>query len=72
MSIPVHLLPFIAVVTIASVTSVLLLPVLAGQLLRGHLARAARTTVLAAVLVLIAYATAAPLGTACWVAVLSP
>ena len=72
MSIPIHLVPFIAVVTIASVTSVLLLPVLAAQLLSGHLVRAARTTALAAVLVVIAYATAASLGTAGWVAVLSP
>jgi hypothetical protein len=66
------LVPFIAVVTIASVTSVLLLPVLARQLLTGHLARAARTTGLAAILVVIAYATAVPLGTADWVGVPSP
>ncbi|MFK4806219.1 hypothetical protein ACI3KX_10145 [Microbacterium sp. ZW CA_36] len=72
MSIPIQLLPFIAVVTIASVTSVLLLPVLAAQLLSGHLVRAARTTTLAAVLVVIAYATAVPLGAADWVAVPSP
>ncbi|HEY9307894.1 MAG TPA: hypothetical protein VIP82_08815 [Microbacterium sp.] len=72
MSIPVHLLPLIAVVTIASVMTVLLLPVLAGQLLTGHLARAARSTGLAAVLVVIAYATAIALGSSDWVAVPSP
>lgn len=72
MSIPIHLVPFIAVVTIASITSVLLLPVLAAQLLSGHLARAARTTALAAVLAVIAYATAIPLGTADWAAATSP
>jgi hypothetical protein len=69
MSIPVHLLPLIAVVTIASVMTVLLLPVLAGQLLTGRLASAARTTGLAAVLVVVAYATAIPLGASEWVAV---
>jgi hypothetical protein len=72
MSIPVHLLPFIAVVSIASVTSVLLLPVLAGQLFRGHLARAVRTTVAAAVLAMIAYATAIQLGASDWAAIPSP
>jgi hypothetical protein len=66
------LVPFIAVVTIASVTSVLLLPVLAAQLLSGHLVRAARTTALAAVLVMIAYVTAIPLGASDWVALSSP
>lgn len=72
MSIPIHLVPFIAVVTIASVTSVMLLPVLAAQLLSGHLVRAARTTALAAVLVVISYAAAVPLGASEWVAVPSP
>lgn len=68
MSIRVNLLPLIAVVTIASVTTMLLLPVLAGQLIRGHLARAARTTAIAAVLVVIGYATAVVLGAADWAA----
>jgi hypothetical protein len=72
MNIPIHLLPLIAVVTIASTTTVLLLPVLAGQLLTGHLARAVRTTVLAAILVVIAYATAIPLGRAGWGAATTP
>ncbi|MEV5070153.1 hypothetical protein MRBLMI12_001751 [Microbacterium sp. LMI12-1-1.1] len=72
MSIPIHLVPLIAVVTIASVTSVLLLPVLAAQLLSGRLARAARSTALAAVLDVIAYAAAVPLGASEWVAVPTP
>ena len=69
MNIPIHLLPLSTVVTLASVTTVLLLAVLAGQLLRGHLARAVRTIVLGAALVVVAYATAVPLGASEWVAV---
>lgn len=43
MSIPSQLLPLVAATVIASSLAVLLLPVAAGQLIRGHPLHAART-----------------------------
>lgn len=43
MNIPTHLIPLLATTAIASTLAVLLLPVAAGQLIRGHPLRAART-----------------------------
>ena len=43
MNIPTHLIPLLAATAIASMLVVLLLPVAAGQLIRGHPLQAART-----------------------------
>jgi len=42
MNIPTQLLPLVAATVIASALTVLLLPVAAGQLIRGHPSHAAR------------------------------
>lgn len=43
MNIPSHLIPLFAATAIVSTLAVLLLPVAAGQLIRGHPLQAART-----------------------------
>jgi hypothetical protein len=63
MSFPVQLQWLVAVVTIASVSAVVLLPVLAGQLLRGCLVRAARIAAAIAVLAAVGYATSMAIAT---------
>ncbi|KQP67804.1 hypothetical protein ASF40_19940 [Microbacterium sp. Leaf288] len=63
MSIPTQLLPLAAATAIASTLAVLLLPIAAGQLLRGHPIHAARTTGAAALCAVVVVVLATALAT---------
>jgi hypothetical protein len=62
MNIPAHLQILLGVITLASIGSVLLLVVLTGQLLRGRIRAALRTTIATGVIVVVAFAAALPSG----------
>ncbi|MDR7110875.1 hypothetical protein J2X03_000731 [Microbacterium trichothecenolyticum] len=64
MNVTDHLEPLIAVTAIASTAAVLLLLMLAVQLLRGRLRRAAGSLAVVAVLALVGFAASVPLATA--------
>ncbi|MFF2486268.1 hypothetical protein ACFVSU_07715 [Microbacterium sp. NPDC058062] len=72
MNVTGHLQPLITITAITSTTTVILLLVLAGQLLRGRLRRAAGSLAAIALLTVVGLAAALPLGNTPLIGVPSP